>query len=127
VVGAAIALLVRLDGEKLVKLRTGRYAEFRVRPGVYRLSMDDPSNLLRVDAAVLEQLQLEAQTRTYLLLSKHSASWGVSYSAQVCVTGNCGTQAPQTAVSGSVTFGFHPISEDEAHALMRESKRIGRD
>ena len=39
--------------------------------------MDDPTNLLRFDAAVLDQLRLEAQTRTYVLVSKHSESWGI--------------------------------------------------
>ncbi len=121
---SASALLVRLDGEKLVKLRTGRYAEFRVRPGVYGLSMDDPTNLLRVDAAVLDQLRLEAQTRTYVLLSKHSESWG--YSAGFCAPDPC-PQARQPAVSVSFTFGFQLIPEEEAHALMSESKRVGSD
>ena len=120
--GGVLALLVRLDGEKLVKLRTGRYAEFRIQPDVYRLSMDDPGNLLQVDAAVLDPLRLEAKTRTYVLLRKHSVSWG--YSASACVVGTC-PQVPHTAVSGSVTFGFQLIPEEEAHALIGDYKRVG--
>ena len=119
--GGAIALLVRLDGEKLVKLRTGRYAEFRIKPDVYRLSMDDPGNLLQVDAAAIDPLQLEAKTRTYVLLSKHGVSWG--YSVGACVVGTC-PQAQAPAVSGSVTFGFQFITEEEAQALMGEYERV---
>jgi hypothetical protein len=119
--GGAIALLVRLDGEKLAKLRTGRYAEFRIKPDVYRLSMDEPGNLLQVDTAVIDPLPLEAKTRTYVLVSKHSVSWG--YSVGACVVGTCPqTQAP--AVSGSVTFGFQFIPEEEAQELMGEYERV---
>ncbi len=86
--------------------------------------MDDPTNLLRFDAAVLDQLRLEAQTRTYVLLSKHGESWG--YSAGFCAPGPW-PQARQPAVSVSFTFGFQLIPAEEVHGLMRESKRVGSD
>ena len=122
--GAAVALLVRLDGEKLVKLRTGRCAEFQILPDVYRLSMDEPGNLLQVDAAVLDPLPLETKSRTYVLLSKHGVSMG--YSVGVCVVGSC-PQAHPPAVSGSVSFGFQFIPEEEAHVLMGEYERVGNE
>jgi hypothetical protein len=122
----AFAVLVRLDGEKLGKLRAGRYAQFRVRPGVYQLTMDDPQNLARIDAAVLDPLRLSADTRTYLLLGKHSESWGVSTQAQYCVHGSCPQIGqPSTSVSVSFVFGFDLISEKEAQALMGEYKQVG--
>jgi hypothetical protein len=120
----AFALLIRLDGEKLVKLRTGRYAEFRVRPGVYRLSMDDPQNLARVDVAALDQLHLGLEARTYILLSKHHISWGISGSAQFCEPEPCAQANQPTRVSGRPIMGFQRISVEEARAMMSEYKRV---
>jgi hypothetical protein len=120
--GSAVALLVRLEGEKLVKLRTGRYAEFRIQPDVYRLSMDKPGNPIQVDAAVFDPLRLEAQTRTYVLLSKYGESWG--YGANFCVMGSC-PGGSSSGASMSVTFGFQFIPEEEAYALMGEYTRVG--
>ena len=91
--GAAVALLVRLDGEKLVKLRTGRYAEFRIQPDVYRLSMD-PGNFSVVPAAVLDPLRLELRTRTYVLLGKHHIAWGGQRQYAILCAGSLPTDWP---------------------------------
>ena len=115
--GSALALTIRLDGEKLAKLRTGRYAEFRVQPGNHQLTMDDPGNLMRVDAAVLDGLQFEPGTRTYVLLSKHHFAWGAG--ASVSTSG-----ASSSYVSAQPIMGFRQIQEEEARQLISSYERV---
>jgi hypothetical protein len=119
---SANALLVKLDGEKLVRLRTGRYAEFRIQPGVYQLTMANPG---RLPFAPFDPLRLDAGTRTYVILGKQSESWGYSTHAEYCLAGSCPqTSQPSTSISVNFVFGFDLIPEKDAHALMDKYKRV---
>ena len=111
------ALTLRLDGEKLLKLRTGSYAEFQVRPGGYRMTLDDPQYINRRDAAVLD-LELEAGSQTYVLLGQADIAWSVSVSA--ASSGNVSLGGGATPI-----MGLTQIHEEPARQLMGQYELFG--
>lgn len=114
----AFALTVRLDGEKLVKLRSGRYAELRLVPGTYQLTLDDPQNLLAVTIAQLDGVELAPGTRSYILLGKESTAW--SYGVSASTTGQS-----SVSIAPMPVMGLHPIPEEAARDLMRQYQAVG--
>ena len=97
---AAFALTLELNRAKLVKLRTGTYAEFRLAPGAYQLRFWDP----KADRSVnVNDLELAAGTRTYVMFG--AGRW-FNY------------------VFGP-NWGFTVMPEERARELMRSYKRVG--
>jgi len=125
----AFALQVKLDGEKLAKLRSGRFAEFRVRPGVYRLTMGSPGIPARVICIDFDTLQLDAGTRNYVLLGKQNESWRYSSTPpRYCLSARCGRIGQSSKrKSVSFVFGFDRITEELAQALMGAYIRVGHE
>ncbi len=101
---AAFALTLELNRAKLVKLRTGTYAEFRLAPGTYQLHF---GGFEAVPPATLNDLELAAGTRTYVMFGQHDL-----------------------AREGSVLFWgptleFNVMTEEHAREFMRSYKRVG--
>ncbi len=115
--GGAFAMTLRLEGEKLAKLRTGRYVDFRLQPGTYTLSMDPFQN---IGGTELHGLELAPGTKTYVLLGSSDIAWGYSVSVS--------TSAPPSAgVSALPIFGLQIIGEETAKQLMSEYEAVGAD
>ena len=98
--GAAFALTLQLNNAKLVKLRTGTYAEFHLTPGTYQLHF---GRFEALPSATLNDLELAAGTRTYVMFG--AGRW-FNY------------------VFGP-TLGFNVIPEEHARELMQSYKRVG--
>jgi sugar lactone lactonase YvrE len=114
----ALALTVRANGEKLVKLRSGRYAELRMAPGTYRLTLDDPQNLAAVTIAQIDGVELAPGARSYILLGKRGTAWGGGVSAST-------SGYSSVSVSPTPVMGFQPIPEEVAQDLMRQYEAVG--
>jgi hypothetical protein len=112
------ALTVRLDGEKLAKLRTGRYVAFRLAPGTYQLTLDEPQNPFTVTIAQLDDVELEPGTRSYILLGKVGTSWGGGVSAS-------STGQSSVSIGPAPVMGFQLIHEEVAQDLIREYQVVG--
>jgi hypothetical protein len=105
--GSAVAMQVWLDGQRLVQLRSGRYAVLRVKPGVYHeVSVKEKSgDQFLADyqlTAGQHLLKLEAGKRYYLLVE------------------NVGVR-PNSTIP---VFGVHPIGAEAAQKLMQDYDRV---
>lgn len=113
----AFALTLELDGEKLVKLRTGRYAEFRLAPGTYQLHFD---GFQAIPPATLDGLQLAAGTRTFVMFGQGEIVWGGSVGVS--------TSGPPTAgVTATPIMGLQVMPEERARSLMRSYEPVGEE
>jgi hypothetical protein len=122
----ALALLVSLDEEKLARLRTGHFAEFRVQPGNYQLAIGDLGIPGRVKRVVFDPIQLAAGTRTYVIFGKQGElRWNDTKLTPYCLTGRCG-RIGKSLRSESITlvFGFDRLTEGEAKALMTKYEPV---
>jgi len=98
--GACCALTLELNGAKLVKLRTGTYAEFPLAPGAYQLYF---GGFEAVPSATLNDLELAAGTRTYVMFG--AGRWF------------------NNVIGASWEFNVMP--EEHARELMQSYKRVG--
>jgi hypothetical protein len=107
----ALALEVRIDGAPIAKLRTGRYAVVRLKPGVYgEVFVKAPGlGLSDLDTdnwtAGTHNLEMKAGERYYLLVE----SVGLA------------------GLSSTPIFGVHTVEEGHARRLMAESELVGGD
>ncbi len=123
--GGAFAMTLRLEGEKLAKLRTGRYVDFRLQPGTYTLSMDPFQN---IGGTELHGLELAPGTKTYVLLGSSDIVWGYGVSVSISGGVNVPTSSASSAsVSALPVFGLQIIGEETAKQLMSEYEAVGAD
>ena len=117
--GGAYALTIELNGYKLVKLRTGRYAEFQVAPGRYELYF---AGFQAVPSAILSDLSLAPGSRTYVILGQRDIAWGTSVNVNVSAPG--GSSVGVTAIP---IMGFHVLPEEQAWKLIESYQLVGVD
>lgn len=114
----AFALTVRVNGDKLVALRTGRYATLWLKPGTYNLTLDKPNDFMGTVIARLDGLELAPASRTYIQLGAQAISWSGSVGAS-------STGAVSSGVGAMPEMGFHRIGESTARRLMSEYEAVG--
>ncbi|MBW2542032.1 MAG: hypothetical protein JRF15_08075 [Deltaproteobacteria bacterium] len=122
----ALPLVVSLDGEKLARLRVGRFAAFRIRPGSYRLTMDRLGIPARVKRVAFDALKLTAGTQNYVLFGKQGElHWYDTNSPRYCLSGRCGRIGRHVrSESTTLVFGFDRLTAEEARTLMAKYEPI---
>ena len=123
---AALALVVSINGEKLARLRAGRYGVFRIRPGNYRLTIGRLRIPARVKRVAFDSLKLVAGTRNYIILGKQGEfHWYDTKSARYCLSGRCGRIGKHVrSESTTLVFGFDRLTSEEARTLMARYEPI---
>jgi hypothetical protein len=124
-----LALVVLLDSEKLAKLRPGHFVEFRIQPGTYQLTMGNLGIPNRVNRVGFDSLQLNAGTRTYVILGNQGGSnWYSTKPTRYCLSRGCRQNGRRVRrKSTSLFFGFNRLTEEEAQVLMVKYERIVRE
>ena len=112
--GGAFAFTVELNGEKLAKLRTGTYAEFRLVPGAYQLHFD---GFQAIPPATFDNLKLAAGTRTYVMFGQYDIAWGAHASFSTAGPSSSG-------ITATPLMGFNVMPDEPALELMRSYKQV---
>jgi hypothetical protein len=134
----AVPVVLEMDGEKLVSLRTGRYARLRVEPGTHSIQMREPNTSQRfpdsaggaavrsstTTAAGISALLLKPGGTYFVLVSPVGAEmFGLVFPAVEVGGGNAGVVA-EGWEEWEFLWRISLIDRDVALPLMRDYEEI---